>query len=125
MNATTNSATVATTAATEIKSPAVGDGMTMHFPQDSYPFVIVAISASGKTAKVKPLKTVDLTTGHKPARFDGPFPVWSHSYTDEERASMIVEEAPERTVRLTKNGWTSHGTPFSVGSAHFHRNYSY
>lgn len=104
---------------------AVGDGMTLCYPQDRYPFVVVRVSDSGKTAWVKPLEIVDLSTGHEPDRFDGNFPVWSHSYTEEERQSMVQEDAPERMVRLTKRGWASKGTPFTAGAARYHRNYSY
>lgn len=106
--------------------PQVGDGMTLCYPQDSYPFVVVRVSESGKTVWVKPLETVDKTTGHEPARFDGPFPVWSHLYTDEERRTMVRENAPERAVRLSKHGhWTSKGSDFAAGGARYHRNYSY
>ncbi len=108
-----------------IPAAVVGQGATMHYPQDSYGFVIVEVSPSGKTAKVAPLKTVDMTTGHEPAYFNGPFPVWSHSYTEEELVSMRIEDAPLSTIRLTKRGWSKNGTPFSVGGARFHRDYSY
>ena len=125
MDTTTNSATASTTE----KPLAVGDGMTLLAYNDSYPFVIVELSASGKTAKVRALKIVSASTGHKPARIEGGFPIWSHSYTAEERASMIVEENDDegneveaRTVRLTKNGWTSQGTRFSATGARYHRN---
>lgn len=106
-------------------NPEVGMGVTLMYPQDRYGFVIIRVSPSGKTIWIAPLKGVDLSTGHQPARYDGPFPVWSHTYTDEERASMILEGAPERQVRLGKRGWASHGTPYSVGQAVMHRNYSY
>jgi len=127
MNATANSAPASTTE----KPLTVGDGMTLLAYNDSYPFVIVELSASGKTAKVRALKIVSASTGHEPARFEGGFPVWSHSYTAEERASMIVEENDDegneveaRTVRLTKNGWISQGTRFSATGARYHRNYA-
>lgn len=108
------------------RTPQVGEGMTLCYPQDSYPYVVVRVSDSGKTVWVKALKTVDLNTGHKPARFDGPFPVWDHTYTEEERASMVADYANERLVRLSKHGyWTSKGANFAVGGARFHRNYSY
>lgn len=116
---------------TRTKSPAtatinVGDGMTHCLPQDSYPYVVTRVSESGKTAWVKPLKIVDLTTGHEPARFDGPFPVWDHIYTDDERESLVIADAPERAVRLNKHGgWGSKGLAFDAGGARYHRNYSY
>lgn len=127
MNATdTTTAPASTIEGTTIAMPQVGDGMTLHYPQDSYPYVIVRVSDSGKTVWAKPLQIVDKTTGHEPARFDGPWPVWSHTYTDEERATMVEENAPERAIRLSKHGyWTSRGSDFSMGAARYHRNYSY
>lgn len=104
----------------------VGEGMTLQYPQDSYPYVIVRVSPSGKTAWVKRVKAVDLSTGHEPAYFEGPFPVWSHTYTAEELQSMVMEDAPELPVRRGKHGgWAHKGTPFSARGAVFHRNYSY
>lgn len=111
--------------ATVVYDPEVGMGATLHYPQDSYPFVITRVSPSGKSFWVKPLVGVSKTTGHSPERYDGPFPVWSHVYTPDELVSMVQAEAPERMVRKTKYGWSSHGTPYSVGQARFHRNYSY
>lgn len=120
--------------------PAVGMGATVYYPQDRYPMVITRVSESGKTFWAVPLKTVSLTTGHEPARFDGPFPVWSHVYTDEELVSLAYtpEELAlksggyyagagtvERRVTLTKRGWTSGGTHIEPGKATYHRNYSY
>lgn len=114
-----------TTTATKA-APQVGDGMTLCYPQDQYPFVVVRVSDSGKTVWVKPLEIVNKSTGHEPERFDGPFPVWSHSYTEEERKTMIRDSVPERAVRLSKSGWwTSKGSDFAAGGARYYRNYSY
>lgn len=107
-------------------APQVGDGMTLCFPQDSYGYVVTRVSPSGKTVWVKPLEVVNKATGHEPTRYDGPFPVWSHDYTEEERRTMVREDAPERMVRLSKHGyWTSNGLDFAAGGARYHRNYSY
>ncbi len=127
MNATdTITAPASTIAGTSIPMPQVGEGMTLRFPQDSYPYVIVRVSDSGKTVWAKPVKTVDKSTGHEPARFDGPYPVWSHTYTSEELAELVETEAPERAIRLSKHGyWTSRGLDFGMGEARYHRNYSY
>lgn len=101
-------------------------GATLLFPQDRIPYVVIAATKSGKSLTAVRLATVDLTTGHKPARYDGPFPVWSHFYTDEERRTMRLE-GNEVTLRWSekKQRYTNGGTPFSVGTAQYHRNHSY
>ena len=102
----------------------VGQGATLLYPQDCYPLLIVRVSDSGKSAWVVRVKEVSKETGHEPARFDGPFPVWSHTYTEEELQELKVDMEPFM-IRLGKHGWTRKGTPVSVGHAMFHRNYSY
>lgn len=111
----------------QFHKPEVGEGATVSYPQDSYPYVVTSVSPSGKTIGVKPVTTVDKSTGHEPARYDGPFPVWSHTYTPEELQALVREDAPEQTVRWSAKGgyWTCAGTVFQVGTAHYHRNYSY
>lgn len=106
--------------------PQVGDGMSYVYPQDRYPLVITRVSASGKTVWVKPLRTVDRSTGHEPDRFDGPYPIWDHDYTAEERERFREDAAPERQVRRSPDGlsWSSYGTPVARGARYF-RNYSY
>jgi hypothetical protein len=106
--------------------PKVGDGMSIVYPQDRYPLVIVRVSPSGKTVWVKPLRTVDRSTGHEPDRFDGPWPIWDHDYTDEERETLREDGAKERQVRRSPDGlsWSSYGTPIARGARYF-RNYSY
>ena len=121
-------------------TPVVGMGATLHFPQDTYPYVIVAVSKSGKSATIERLHTVDKSTGHEPSRFDGPFSVWDHVYTPEElQAHRYTKEEIERfeaarvytgekfltTIRLGKNGWGYKGLRFTVGTARYHRNFSY
>ena len=104
--------------------PEVGMGVTLHYPQDSYPYVISRVSDSGKTIWVKRVKTVDNSTGHSPAYYEGPFPVWSHTYTPQELVDLVVPGTPERLVRLGKYGWGGKND-YTVGTARFHRNYSY
>lgn len=106
--------------------PQVGDGMTMAYPQDYYPYVITRVSPSGKTVWVKPLEIVSLETGHQPARFDGPFPVWEHTYTDEERRTM-VRDLPEIRVNRSRDGltWSAGGVTMLRGGAGYRRNFSY
>lgn len=105
--------------------PQVGDGMTMAYPQDMYPYVITRVSESGKTVWVKPLEQVSKDTGHEPARFEGPFPVWHHLYTDEERQSM-VRDLPEIRVNRSRDmlRWTAGNVPFLRGGAVYRRDFS-
>jgi len=108
-------------------APAVGDGMTAVYPQDRYPYVITRVSPSGKTVWVKPLQTVDLSTGHAPARYVGEWPVWDHAYTEEERAAYVIEDAPETRVNRSRDGlsWTAQGVGYQAGIARLLRNYSH
>lgn len=113
----------------------VGDGVTLHYPQDSYGMVVVTATAT--TVKVAGMPTNPDWTGGVPARYDGPFPVWSHTYTDEQRAEYLarVLADPEprlRTFTLRKDGrWYEKGTPMrermylSTDGARYHRNHSY
>lgn len=107
-------------------APQVGDGMSIDYPQDSYPLVITRVSPSGKTVWCKPVRTVDRSTGHEPARHDGPWPVWHHIYTAEELQTYMEAEASERQVTRSRDGltWSMSGTPISRGAL-YHRNYSY
>ena len=110
----------------EFVKPEVGQGVTVHYPQDSYPYVIVEVSASGKTIKIQGVKPVSRATGHEPARFDGPFPVWSHTYTPEELQELKYENTIPWTIRWTpQNGWGGKRKLYTVGEARYHRNYSY
>ena len=103
----------------------VGDGMTLCYPSDRYPYVVVWRSASGKTVRVKPLQIVTLDTGHAPDRFKGSFPVWDHAYSEQERRDLVDHGAAERTVRFTAaSGWTSHGADFAAGGATYYRNFA-
>lgn len=106
--------------------PVVGMGATIVYPQDNYPAVVVRVSKSGKTAWLKRLRTVDGTTGHEPARYDGPFPIYDHVYTDQERQDLLLDHSQEQRVSLRKNGrWAAGETPVRMGEARYYRNFSY
>ncbi len=107
-----------------ITEPVVGEGATLCYPQDTYGYVITRVSPSGKTFWMVPLALVDKTTGHEPDHYEGPFPVWSHTYTEQEREEMRLD-TKEIVVRKVKRGWSRNGTPVALGSARYHRNYSY
>lgn len=101
-------------------------GATLLFPQDTYGYVVVKASKSGKVLTAIRLETPSLTTGHKPARFDGPWPVWEHFYTDEELRTMRLEGNEIRLTWSEKGNRYRHaGTSFVVGAARYYRNYSY
>lgn len=104
--------------------PEVGMGATLHYPQDAYPYVISRVSPSGKTIWVKRLDTVSTATGHEPAYFEGPFPVWHHEYTAAERVAFLRASTDEYMVRKGKYGWGGK-KDFTIGKAIYHRNFSY
>lgn len=130
MNATANTTATAETLTaangTVVPRPEVGQGATLHYPQDTYGFVVTKVSESGKTVTLAELVSPSLNTGHEVNHYDGPFPVWDHIYTEDELKSMVDSNGKTTTIRLNKNGrWMSKGTPFTVGAARYHRNYSY
>lgn len=101
-------------------------GATLLYPQDRYGFVVTQASKSGKVLYMSRLATVDTSTGHEPERFDGPFPVWSHTYTEDEMREM---RSPAERIRIqwseAKQCYRMGGTPVFVGRARYYRNYSY
>lgn len=106
----------------EKKLPEIGGGATMAAGNDSYPYVISRVSPSGKTIWILPVKVVNSTTGHSPAAYGGGRPIWNHTYTDEELATMVRTDVPERMARLGKDGrWRSNGAGVGVGSAVYYR----
>lgn len=86
--------------------------------------IITRVSKSGKSVWVRRVEPVSRSTGHEAARFDGPFPIWDHEYTEEELRDA-KKVSPEFMARLGKHGWASGGTPVVVGVARYYRNYSY
>lgn len=105
-------------------------GATLCFPQDRYGMVVVKASKTGTVLYAYRLKTPGLDTGHSPARFDGPWPVWDHTYTEEEMAKTMRHESGGRELlRLNwseaKQCYRSGGTPVFVGAARYVRNHSY
>jgi len=103
-------------------------GATLFYPQDRYGYVVIDSTKSGKTLTIMRLETVDMTTGHTVDHFDGPFPVWSHTYTEDEMRTM--RRLGTETIKWSepRKGYMRggrKGTPFLVGVAQYHRNYSY
>lgn len=104
-------------------------GATRCYPQDRYPLWVMGVSKSAKTIYYTPVRSVDATTGHEPARYDGPFPVWDHDYTQDEIVRFADNSNPDlaRPARWSekRNCYIDNGTPVKVGVANYHRNYSY
>lgn len=106
----------------------VGDGVTLVYPQDRYGYVV--ISRTAKRAKVVELDAPSAKNGYEPERYDGPFPVWSHTYTDDELMAAVAtaDEDHTKTISLRGDGrWYFPGanTPVWTDQAHYYRNYSY
>lgn len=100
-------------------------GATLCFPQDRYGYVVVRASKTGTVLTLQRLVSVNTATGHKPDRYDGPWPVWDHLYTPEEMASMAEEGEFRATWSEKRQCYRLHGTPVHVGHARYYRNYSY
>jgi hypothetical protein len=93
----------------------VGDPATMHYPSDQYPYVVVAVSASGSKITLEALDY----SGLAPAYHAGPFPVFdSEVPTDWRTGRMIV-------AHLAREGYNYAGsTPISIGYARYRRDHS-
>lgn len=105
-----------------------GTHATLIYPQDSYPMVVSRVSESGKTVWLRSLLPVSKDTGHAPAHFNGPWPVWDHTYTEDEVQDLVIEHALERRASLRKDGtWKISGATSTVmmGTARYYRDYSY
>lgn len=108
--------------------PAVGEGATLYYPADRYPYVVVEVSATGHAIWVKPLSCVDMTTGHEPAGSCNGFPVWDHTYTDDELKTLAVEHAePMKLTRRQDGRYRPVGSSditVGIGHARYYRNFA-
>lgn len=105
---------------------AVGTAASLHFWQDIVPAVVTSVSKSGKTAKVQRIEAVSLHTGHTPAYYNGPWPVWDHTYTEVEVASL-PRVGEETRISLRNDGqWMVSGSTTTVtfGKARYRRDFS-
>lgn len=105
----------------------IGTHATKAYPQDMYPMVVVKVSESGKTIWLDSVLTVNTTTGHAPAYYNGPWPVWDHKYTDEEVSALQSHTDPVRATLRKDGTWKISGTttPVTIGAARYYRNFSY
>lgn len=90
---------------------------------------MIVVSVATRSVLLAPVKTVSHETGHTPARHEGPFPVWDHSYTQAEAEAMKIG-GNGNVVRATlrKDGkWYIANTKTRVtfGEARYYRDYSY
>ena len=104
-------------------APEVGAGATKFYPSDRYGYVVTAVSASGRVVTLEELEVPTLRTGHTAEGLCNGFPVWDHTYTEEELTTMRTG----RTVKanLSRRGYRIAGcTPVAFGSARYFRNYA-
>lgn len=108
--------------------PAVGMGATQFYAQDRYPYVVVEVSRTGHAIWVKPLETVSTWTGHTPAGSCNGFPVWDHTYTEDEVKSLVQDHvAPRKLTRRSDGRYRPVGCSdvvFGLGHARYFRNYA-
>lgn len=98
-------------------------GVTQILPSDRYPFLL--LSQKGKRARIQAVDLVSLKTGHKPAYFNGPFPVWHHDYSDEELLKFAIP-GTVRVIRQHKDErwYDAEGIWYVMGGATYHRDFS-
>lgn len=99
-------------------------GATEILPSDRYPYVVIGETRTSYT--LWPLICVSTKTGHKPDHYNGPYPVWDHSYTKDELYDLREPDGEALIVRKHKDGnyYSARGIPFSIGVARFCRDYS-
>ena len=103
------------------KRPTVGGYMAESGYTDVYPYEVVGVSKSGKTAKVRRLTaTLDTVNGPKPEIIPGGFAGHCTNNRDLKYTFATDPDAPIQTVRLTKRGW-GHGSFYVTDEPqHFH-----
>lgn len=96
----------------------VGDGATLHYPSDRYPYVVTAVSPSGNKITIEPLNT-----GLVPV--DRNF-IARHTFTAEELKDLSLRLGGSRTAHYSKKSgayMVGGSTPVTVGTAYYYRNY--
>ena len=102
-------------------------GATIVYPQDQCPVLLTRVGRAGNTIWFIKVKSVDSNTGHQPARYEGPFPVWDHTYSEDELVRLGQPSQEPRIARWSeaRQCYLWYGTPVHVGDARYYRNYSY
>jgi hypothetical protein len=97
-------------------TPKVGELATMHYPSDSYPFIVTAVSASGSKVTLAELERA----AKEPARFAGGFPVWDCPGDPSKRTGRTEVAFRNAQGRY----FIGRSTPVTFGYARYHRDYS-
>lgn len=103
-----------------MKAAQVGDLATLCYPSDLYPYIVTAVSPTGRKATIAP---IDYTKVQTLAGYHNGFPVHDHSFTAAEALEHVQRDWP-RTAYLGANGYTEGGTPLTLGVARYRRDYS-
>lgn len=105
--------------------PQVGQGATEFLPQDRWGYVVTKVSKTGRKITLNRLETPSLSTGHQPEGNCNGFPVWDHTYTDEELQTMRRDGDVYAFYSDKRGGFTIGGyAPVSVGFARYYRNFA-
>ena len=99
---------------TDVK-PVVGMAATMQVGSDSYPATVIKVSPSGTQATLA-MDEYRVVSGD--GSFQKGHPVIEYTPGDE-------KSSPTRTIRLTKRGWASKGTPVYLGHREYYRDPSF
>lgn len=104
----------------EKTQPQVGMGATLVYPNDRYPYVVVAVSPSGKQITVEELETVTPAMANtEPSPGE-----WSYYYTAEDLRNRRTGQ--KKVAHLRKNGrYYLNDIPLALGTARLRWDYSY
>lgn len=112
-------------AARAANTPVIGQGATLHYPQDKTPYVVTAISPTGAKVTLEALKTAEGLTGHDPAGECNGFPVFDHEYTEDELATMRYDTPHPEYAHRRRNGRYYMGScRITFSGARYYRNYA-
>lgn len=111
---------------TVLTAPEIGMGASLLYPQDTYGYVVTDTGKGGKWVHLFRLDFERLPEAdRKPVRFEGPWPVFAHEFTDAERADLRLRGSDGRAY-LRKDGYYYlAGTRIILGKAVYYRNHSY
>lgn len=101
---------------TSVASPKVGDLATLCYPQDRYPYLVTAVSATGTKVTLAELERA----AEAPARFAGPFPIWDCDGDPATRTGRTVIAHRQGNGRYAVAG----STPIIFGQARYYRDHS-
>jgi len=100
--------------------PQVGQGATLVYPEDRYPYIIIGVSPSGHRITLQEVQAKAVA----PADTHNGFPVFDHVYSE---AELAQAELLKRTVTATRRRDGSYyvgGSKMEIGQARYYRDYS-